>query len=97
MHYRVIQSLPLQLELSGGVVTHHEISYLLRPSPGREYAVKGLATQTGVDLTHSTPVSLGRRPYDWILEAQWQSLLVGYRYIPQINNYSGDFSSRKLR
>ncbi|CAI8014943.1 Dynein heavy chain 8, axonemal, partial [Geodia barretti] len=69
-------SLVLQLELSGGVVTHHEISYLLRPSPGREYAVKGLATQTGVDLTHSTPVSLGRRPYDWILEAQWQSLLM---------------------
>ena len=53
-----------------------EISYFLKPSPGREYAVKGLAAQARMDLTNSTPVSLGRRPYDWILESQWQSQLV---------------------
>lgn len=69
-------SLVLQIELSQGIITHKEISYLLRPSPGTKFAIKGLAAQAGMDLRDATPFSIGKRPYDWILEQQWQGMLV---------------------
>ena len=69
-------SLVLQLEMSQGGFTLQEIAYLLRPSPGRQFAVRGLAAQAGLDLSSSSAFSLGKRPYDWILESQWQALLV---------------------
>ena len=65
-----------QIELARGHITHEAIHYIIYPSPGSKFAVKGLIAQAGMDLREATPVNFGKRPYDWILEAQWQNMMV---------------------
>lgn len=62
--------------LREGSITLDEVSYILHPTTGTQYAVKGLLTQAGMDLHDATPINIGKRPYDWILESQWQRMLV---------------------
>lgn len=71
--------LPLpQLEVSNGRASRSEVEFLLCPSPGSQFAVRGLAAQACDPAATSKlpPVGFGKKPFDWLAETQWQMLLV---------------------
>ena len=55
------------------------MQFLLNPTPGTKFAIKGLAAQTGWDMPDAVPVNFGKKPYDWLSETQWQNVLVRQR------------------
>lgn len=51
-----------------------ECKFLLHPIPGSRFIVKGLHNQP---LSEESPViNFGKKPFDWMNDAQWQLLLV---------------------
>ena len=66
----------IKLEALDGRIFKNEKEFLISPFPGTKYAVRGLTYQQC--MPDNAPVlNFGKRPFDWMTEEQWQSLLVG--------------------
>ena len=64
-----------QLESLDGRVLKNEREFLISPFPGTKYIIRGLSYQHCT--SENAPVlNFGKRPFDWMTEEQWQSLLV---------------------
>ena len=64
-----------QLESLDGRVLKNEREFLISPFPGTKYIIRGLTYQHCT--SENAPVlNFGKRPFDWMTEEQWQSLLV---------------------
>ena len=48
----------------------------MSPTPGRQFAVKGVVTEGGGGAVGGSCLSFGKKPFDWMTDAQWQMLLV---------------------
>ena len=68
-----------QIEINAGRATKAERDFLISPSPGTNFVVKGLMAQSSVlmEVGNSVPaINFGRKPFDWMSDAQWQMMLV---------------------
>ena len=65
----------MQLEAIDGRVFRNEREFLISPFPGTKYVIRGLASQHCAS-ENATVLNFGKRPFDWMTEEQWQSLLV---------------------
>lgn len=66
----------LQIEISQGRATREEQEFLISPTAGHRFAIKGLVAQNGLDLGQALPIHFGKKPFDWMTDSQWQMLLV---------------------
>lgn len=69
----------MQIEIKAGCATKGERDFLVSPTPGSSFVVKGLAAQASIlmEMGNSTPaLSFGKKPFDWMSDSQWQMLLV---------------------
>ena len=65
----------MKLEALEGRIFKNEREFLISPFPGTKYVIRGLTYQQS--MPESAPVlNFGKRPFDWMTEEQWQSLLV---------------------
>ncbi len=63
-----------QIKINQGDMSLNEHGFLLIPTVGTTFIVKGLYNQT---INDSAPVVMfGKKPFDWMSEKQWQNLLV---------------------
>lgn len=63
--------------MNKGRGSREEVEFLISPSPGRAYNVKGLHSQGCLELGGGAPhVGFGKKPFDWMTDAQWQMFLV---------------------
>ena len=54
-----------------------EQDFLLTPSPGTKFSVKGLIVNNqDIPVITLTNAVFGKKPFDWMSEKQWQMLLV---------------------
>ena len=56
-----------------------ERDFLVSPTPGTNFVVKGLVAQASIltEIGNATPtLNFGKKPFDWLSDAQWQMLLV---------------------
>ena len=66
-----------KIESSRGRATRNERDFLISPCPGQQFAIKGLAAAPPVGDTGGAAIlSFGKKPFDWLTDAQWQMLLV---------------------
>ena len=69
-----------QLEALDGRVLKNEKEFLISPFPGTKYIIRGLSYQQSA--SENAPVlNFGKRPFDWMTEEQWQSLLVCSEFV----------------
>ena len=68
----------LQIEISRGNCRRQEVEFLVSPGPGRQFIVKGLASQAALvgELVRTPAVNFGKKPFDWLSDSQWQTFLV---------------------
>lgn len=70
-----------QVEYSQGHGLHGERDFLMSPSPGSQFIIKGLTVSPAVASSDGTGgrtvLSFGKKPFDWMSDTQWQMLLVG--------------------
>ena len=65
--------------MSAGRAKKSERDFLVSPSPGTNFIVKGLQSQASlpVEIGNSVPaLNFGKKPFDWMSDSQWQTLLV---------------------
>ena len=70
----------LQIEISAGRAKKSERDFLVSPSAGTNFVVKGLVAQAShsTEIGSSVPaLNFGKKPFDWMSDSQWQTLLVG--------------------
>lgn len=85
-HLRVMynNSSIMQIEINAGRATKCERNFLVTPSPGSSFVVKGLVSQASMlmEIGNSVPaLNFGRKPFDWMSDAQWQTMLVRMLYL----------------
>ena len=68
----------LQIEISQGRASREEQEFVVAPSAGHRFTVRGLAAQGNImaDSAPSAQILLGKKPFDWMTDSQWQMLLV---------------------
>ena len=61
------------MKISQGDLSPREYDYLLDPTVGISFTVRGLNQPVNDAVT---TVAFGKKPFDWMSEKQWQNLLV---------------------
>lgn len=69
-----------QIEMNQGRATREEQEFLISPSLGQKFTIRGVAAYAGSTAeTSSGPVlQFGRKPFDWMSDSQWQMFLVWF-------------------
>ena len=80
----------MQIEISRGTGTKKELEFLVSPTPGHQFLIKGLYSQANLalDTTRTPAVNFGKKPFDWMSDSQWQMLLVRQLDVPAVKHFT---------